>query len=138
CSAIPENLLESILFGSVKGAYTGALDSSGLFEEAENGTLFLDELNSMPVNMQTKLLRALQEKKVRRVGGNQDYSINCRIISAMGEDPYTLIKKDKLREDLFYRISGYNIYLPKLVDRGKDIFDLSEHFISKYNLRMSK
>lgn len=138
CSAIPENLLESILFGSVKGAYTGAVDSSGLFEEAENGTLFLDELNSMPVNMQTKLLRVLQEKRVRRVGGNQDYPIKCRIISAMGEEPYSLIKEGKLREDLFYRIAGYNIYLPKLIDRGEDIFDLSEYFISKYNLKMDK
>ncbi len=97
CSAIPENLLESILFGSVKGAYTGALDSRGLFEEAGEGTMFLDELNSMPINMQTKLLRVLQERTVRRVGGKESYPINCRIISAMNEDPYKLIQEEKLR-----------------------------------------
>lgn len=138
CSAIPENLLESILFGSVKGAYTGALDSSGLFEEAGHGTLFLDELNSMPTNMQTKLLRVLQEKSVRRVGGKQNYPINCRVISAMNEDPYQLIEEGNLRQDLFYRIAGYNLYIPKLIERGNDLFGLSEHYISKYNILMNK
>lgn len=138
CSSIPENLIESILFGAVKGAYTGAVDSAGLFEKARNGTIFLDELNSMPIDMQAKLLRVLQEKKARRIGGNRDYSIECRIISATNEDPYLLIEKGRLREDLFYRISGYNIYLPKLIDRGEDIFELSERFISKYNFKMNK
>jgi arginine utilization regulatory protein len=138
CSAIPENLLESILFGSVKGAYTGAVDSSGLFEEAGEGTLFLDELNSMPINMQTKLLRVLQERTVRRVGGKKSYPIKCRVISAMNEDPYILIEEGKLRQDLFYRIAGYNLYIPPLKDRGNDLFELSEYYISKFNLVMNK
>lgn len=138
CSAIPENLLESILFGSVKGAYTGAVDSSGLFEEAGDGTLFLDELNSMPINMQTKLLRVLQEKSVRRVGGKENYPIKCRIISAMNEDPYVLIEEGKLRQDLFYRIAGYNLYIPPLKDRDNDLFELAEYYISKNNLAMNK
>jgi arginine utilization regulatory protein len=138
CSAIPENLLESILFGTVKGAYTGAVDSSGLFEEAGTGTLFLDELNSMPLNMQTKLLRVLQERTARRVGGKDVYPIKCRVISAMNEDPYKLIEEEKLRQDLFYRIAGYNLYIPPLKERGNDLFELAEYYISKFNLSMSK
>jgi len=138
CSAIPENLLETILFGSVKGAYTGAVDSSGLFEEAGEGTLFLDELNTMPLNMQAKLLRALQEKSARRVGGKENYPLKCRIISAMNEDPYELIERGRLRQDLFYRISGYNLYIPSLIKRGDDIFEISEYYIKKYNRAMNK
>lgn len=138
CSAIPENLLESILFGTVKGAFTGAIDSSGLFEEAGEGTLFLDELNSMPINMQTKLLRALQEKSVRRVGGKDMHPIQCRVISAMNEDPYILIEEGKLRKDLYYRIAGYNLMIPPLRERDNDIFDLSEFYISRNNLNMNK
>lgn len=138
CSAIPENLLESILFGSVKGAYTGALDSKGLFEEAGSGTLLLDELNSMPMNMQSKLLRVVQENSIRRVGGTDNIPVNCRVISAINEDPYYLIKSGKLRQDLFYRIAGYILYLPKLVDRGMDIYELSDYFISKYNILMNR
>ncbi|NLC04125.1 MAG: sigma 54-interacting transcriptional regulator [Tissierellia bacterium] len=138
CSAIPENLLESILFGSVKGAYTGALDSKGLFEEAGGGTIFLDELNSMPINMQTKLLRVLQERTVRRVGGSESYPINCRIISAMNEDPYKLIQEGTLRQDLFYRIAGFNLYIPPLKERGNDLLELAEYYISKFNLSMNK
>ncbi len=138
CSAIPENLLESILFGTVKGAFTGAIDSSGLFEEAGEGTLFLDELNSMPINMQTKLLRVLQEKCVRRVGGKEMYPIRCRVISAMNEDPYLLIEEGKLRQDLYYRIAGYNLVIPPLRERDNDIFDLSKFYISKNNLSMNK
>jgi len=138
CSAIPENLLESILFGAVKGAYTGAVDSPGLFEEAGEGTLFLDEIDSMPINMQTKLLRVLQERNTRRVGGKDSYPIRCRVISAMNTDPYKLIDAGKLRLDLFYRISGYNLYIPPLRDRDEDIFHISHHYIKKYNLVMDK
>lgn len=138
CSAIPENLLETILFGSVKGAYTGAMDSSGLFEEAGEGTLFLDELNTMPLNMQTKLLRALQEKSVRRVGGKETFPIKCRIISAMNEDPYELVEKGRLRQDLFYRISGYNLYIPPLNKREGDIFEISDYYVKKFNKTMNK
>lgn len=138
CSAIPENLLESILFGSVKGAFTGALDSKGLFEEADEGTIFLDELNSMPINMQTKLLRILQEKSVRRVGGRESYPLKCRIISAMNEDPYKLIEEGRLRQDLFYRIAGFNLYIPPLKEREGDLLELAEYYISKFNLSMNK
>lgn len=138
CSAIPENLLESILFGTVKGAFTGALDHSGLFEEAKGGTLFLDELNSMPISMQTKLLRVLQERIVRPVGGNTTYTINCRIISAMNEEPQDLIKNDRLREDLYYRVAGFNLFIPPLRERKVDIFDLSDSFISIHNKSMVK
>lgn len=138
CSAIPENLLESILFGSVKGAYTGALDSAGLFEEASGGTIFLDELNSMPINMQTKLLRVLQERRVRRVGGKDNFPIKCRVLSAMNEDPYKLIEEGKLRQDLFYRIAGYNLYIPPLKERANDLFELAEYYIFKNNILMNK
>lgn len=138
CSAIPENLLESILFGTVKGSYTGALDSSGLFEEAGAGTLFLDELNSMPINMQTKLLRVLQERSVRRIGGKKNHPIRCRVISAINEDPYMLMDQGRLRQDLFYRIAGYNLYIPSLKARGNDLFELSEYYIRKYNPIMNK
>lgn len=138
CSAIPENLLESILFGTVKGAFTGAIDSSGLFEEAGEGTLFLDELNSMPINMQTKLLRVLQEKAVRRVGGKDMHPIKCRVISAMNEDPYLLMEEGRLRQDLYYRIAGYNLVIPPLRDRDEDIFDFTKFFISKNNINLGK
>ncbi|NMA85715.1 MAG: sigma 54-interacting transcriptional regulator [Tissierellia bacterium] len=138
CSAIPENLLESILFGTTKGAYTGAVDSSGLFEEAGEGTLFLDELDSMPINMQTKLLRVLQERRARPVGGKIEYPIKCRVISSMGQDPYLLMENGKLREDLFYRVAGYNLYLPDLKDRKNDLFELTKHYIQINNRIMNK
>lgn len=138
CSAIPENLLESILFGTAKGAFTGALDHSGLFEEAGEGTLFLDELNSMPLSMQSKLLRVLQERRARRVGGSNSIPIKCRIISAMNENPMVLIEKGKFREDLFYRIAGFTLYIPPIYERKKDILELSKFFISKYNGLMNR
>ncbi|MGO1470414.1 MAG: sigma-54 interaction domain-containing protein [Tissierella sp.] len=138
CSAIPENLLESILFGTVKGAFTGATDSQGLFLEAGEGTIFLDELNSMPINMQTKLLRVLQERQVRKVGGKDTVPIKCRVISAMNEEPHKLIKDKKLREDLYYRIGGYNLNIPPLRKRAADIYFLSEHYIKRNNLLMGK
>ncbi|MDW7660518.1 MAG: sigma 54-interacting transcriptional regulator [Bacillota bacterium] len=138
CSAIPENLLESILFGTVKGAYTGAVDSKGLFVEAKNGTLFLDELNSMPHNMQTKLLRVLQEKRVRPVGGNATYPVDCRIISAMNEDPHQLIKNGQLREDFYYRIAGYNLFISPLRERLEDLFDIADTSIHNYNQSMER
>ena len=133
CAAIPENLLESILFGTVRGAYTGAVDSQGLFELAKNGTLFLDELNSMQVSMQTKLLRVLQERKAMRVGGHKMYSINCRIVSAINEDPQVLMETGKLRSDLFYRIAPLSLYIPPLRERPQDIIAMARHFIDKYN-----
>lgn len=133
CAAIPENLLESILFGTVRGAYTGAVDSEGLFELAKNGTLFLDELNSMQVSMQTKLLRVLQERKAMRVGGHKMYPINCRIVSAINEDPRVLMDTGKMRSDLFYRIAPLSLYIPPLRERPQDILAMARHFVGKYN-----
>jgi len=138
CAAIPDNLLESILFGTTKGAFTGAISAPGLFEEAGNGTLFLDELNSMPVLMQTKLLRVLQEKKTRRVGDTKMYPVYCRIISAINEDPKLLMEDGRLRTDLFYRIAALSLYLPPLRERKEDILKLAEYFITKYSNLMQK
>nr|WP_312578983.1 sigma 54-interacting transcriptional regulator [Sedimentibacter sp.] len=138
CAAIPENLLESILFGSVKGAYTGAYDSVGLFEASGKGTLLLDELNSMPVSMQTKLLRVLQERKIRKVGDSKMIPIYCRVITAINEDPKELMEKGLLRKDLFYRISGLMLNIPSLRERKEDIKYLSEFFIQKNNKIMNK
>ena len=138
CGAIPENLLESILFGTVKGSYTGALDQIGLFEEAKNGTLFLDELNSMPISMQSKLLRVLQEREIRPVGSQKTIPINCRIISAVNEDPKKIISNGKLRQDLFYRIAGLCLYIPPLREKLEDISSLSNYFINQSNHILDK
>ncbi|MCH4890175.1 PAS domain-containing protein [Acidaminobacter sp. JC074] len=138
CAAIPENLLESILFGTVKGSYTGAMDKRGLFEEAGNGTLFLDEINSMSMMMQAKLLRVLQERLVRRVGSTETIPVECRIISAINEEPKHLIETDKMRQDLFFRLSGYSLYLPSLKGRSNDIYLLITKFIGRYNQLLGK
>lgn len=138
CSAIPENLLESILFGCVKGAYTGAVEHGGLIEEAKRGTLFLDELNAMPVNMQAKLLRVIQEKQYRRVGGNELYRLNCRVVSALNESPLELVERGMLREDLYYRLAGFNIYIPPLRERPDDAIELAEFFLRRYSSELNK
>lgn len=138
CAAIPENLLESTLFGTVKGAYTGAVTQSGLFEEAGNGTLFLDELNSMPMSMQSKLLRVLQEKVVRRVGGAAVTPVQCRVITAINEEPAKLIEEGRLRQDLFYRISGFCLYIPPLRERKEDVICIGEFFVKKYNKLLNR
>ena len=133
CGAIPDNLLESELFGSVKGSFTGALDKPGLFETANYGTIFLDELNSMPIALQTKLLRVLQEKQAFRVGGNKSYPINCRILSATNQDPWQLVQDGLLRQDLFFRLAVASIEVPPLAERKEDIPDLVKHFMQNYN-----
>lgn len=138
CAAIPENLVESVLFGTVKGAYTGAVDSEGLLREAEDGTLFLDEINSMNTEMQAKLLRALQEQRVRPVGSHKEYPINCRLISASNECPELLIKEKRLRRDLFYRISGFCLSIPPLRNRKEDILDMADFFVQQYNNEFCK
>jgi DNA-binding NtrC family response regulator len=133
CAALPRELIESELFGSVKGAYTGAhTDREGLFRQAENGTLFLDELSEMPIDTQSKLLRVLQEKEVRPVGGRTTYKTNCRIIAATNRKTDEAIKQGKLREDLFYRISAVTIYLPPLRERREDIGPLAMSFLKTY------
>lgn len=133
CSAIPETLLESILFGTSKGAFTGAEDKPGLFEEAKNGTLFLDELNSMSIILQSKLLRALETNRIRRVGGNKEIPINPRIISAMNIDPIEAIETEKLRSDFYYRLAVVTLESPPLRERQEDIITLSWFYINKYN-----
>jgi arginine utilization regulatory protein len=138
CGAIPDNLLESTLFGTVKGSFTGAQNQTGLFEQAQNGTMFLDELNSLPISMQSKLLRVVQERKVRPIGSNDTVSINCRIITAINEDPYKIIESGKLREDLFYRISSVYLQISPLRDRLNDLPSLTDYFINKYNQIFNK
>ncbi|MFA9556633.1 sigma-54 interaction domain-containing protein [Evansella sp. AB-rgal1] len=133
CAALPETLIESILFGTVKGAFTGATDNIGLFEQANGGTLMLDEINSLSAPLQAKLLRAIQEKTIRRIGDSKDRPIDVRIIATLNEDPLKAISKNELREDLYYRLSVVSIVVPPLRERKDDIPYLIEHFISKYN-----
>lgn len=138
CAAIPENLVESIMFGSKKGAYTGATDAVGLFEEAADGTLFLDEINSMSTQLQAKLLRALQERRIRPVGSAREIPIRCRLIFASNEQPITLVKENRLRQDLFYRISGFCLSIPPLRERREDIIELAYYFINRDNRQLQK
>lgn len=138
CAALPDNLFESILFGSLKGAFTGAVDRPGLFEEANGGTLFLDEINSMPLGLQAKLLRVLQDGKVRRVGDTKERKVDVRIITAMNIEPYKAIEQELIREDLFYRLSVVNIKLLPLRNRKEDIPVYIDYFINKYNYKMNK
>lgn len=138
CSAIPLNLLESTLFGTVKGSYTGAENKKGLFELANRGTLFLDELNSMDISFQSKILKAIEEKRIRRVGGESFINIDLRIISAMNIDPLKATDNNILRKDLYYRLGVVRINLPPLEDRKEDIVLLSDYFIKKYNQKMCK
>jgi DNA-binding NtrC family response regulator len=133
CAALPRELIESELFGSVKGAFTGAhSDREGLFRQAEGGTLFLDEISEMPVDTQSKLLRVLQDQEVRPVGGKTAYKTNCRIVAATNRKPEEAIKDGKLREDLFYRISAISVYLPPLRERREDILPLANAFLRRF------
>ncbi len=133
CAALPRDLIESELFGSVKGAFTGAATNrEGLFRLAEGGTLFLDEISEMPADTQSKLLRVLQDKKVRPVGGTTTYDTNCRLIAATNRKTEEAIKEGKLREDLFYRISAITIYLPPLRERREEIKPLANMFLKNY------
>lgn len=133
CAAIPENLLESYLFGTTKGSFTGAMDREGLFEIADGGILFLDEINSLPKSLQAKLLRVLQENKIRRVGDTKEISVNVRIIAATNVSPKKLVIDKELREDLYYRLNVLNIELPPLRERKNDIPHLIVHFINYFN-----
>src|SRR6516225_1253031 len=133
CAALPRELIESELFGSVRGAFTGAnSDREGLFRQAEGGTLFLDEISEMPVDTQSKLLRVLQDQEVRPVGGKTAYKTNCRIVAATNRKPEEAIKDGKLREDLFYRISAISVYLPPLRERREDILPLANAFLKRF------
>lgn len=138
CAALPANLLESMLFGSVKGSFTGAENRPGLFEMADGGTLFLDEINSMPLELQAKLLRAIQNNNIRRVGATNTIDVNVRIIAAFNEDIEDILNSGKMRRDLFYRLNVITLIVPELKDRRSDIPLLVEYFIDKYNKDMNK
>ncbi|MDQ5873039.1 MAG: sigma-54 dependent transcriptional regulator, partial [Acidobacteriota bacterium] len=132
CGALPEPLLESELFGHERGAFTGAVkDKRGLFTEADHGTLFLDEISETTMTMQVKLLRAIQERVIRKVGGNEEVTIDVRIIAATNKDLTELVSAGKFREDLFYRINVIPIVLPPLRSRVEDIAPLTQYFITK-------
>ncbi|MCW3785750.1 sigma-54-dependent transcriptional regulator [Plebeiibacterium sediminum] len=131
--AIPRDLIESELFGHEKGAFTGAiLTKKGKFEEAEGGTIFLDEIGEMDINLQVKLLRVLQEREITRVGGNEVIKVNCRIITATNKDLLEEVKAGNFREDLYYRLLGLPIHLPPLKDRQNDIITLSQFFLNQF------
>ncbi|MBI3610398.1 MAG: sigma-54-dependent Fis family transcriptional regulator [Nitrospirae bacterium] len=139
CAAIPETLIESELFGYEKGAFTGAANRRiGLFEAADGGTLFLDEVGDLNLHLQGKLLRALQEKKIRRLGGSDETVIDVRVIAATNKRLDQEIKKDQFREDLYYRLNVISIQMPPLRERGTDIPTLVSHFIQKYNRNTGK
>ena len=138
CAAIPSNLLEGILFGTTKGSFTGALDKPGLFEEANGGTVYLDEADSMPMDLQPKLLRVLQEMTVRRLGATADFKLDVKIISSIGVSIQELLEKEKIRSDLFYRLAVIIINIPPLRDRLADIDEMINYFIHKYNKQLNK
>ena len=137
CGAIPENLLESELFGHKKGAFTDAVhDRRGLFEEATEGTLFLDEIGELPLGLQVKLLRVLEDEKIRRVGDTRDMQVDVRIITATHRDLLAETKAGRFREDLFYRLNVLPIHCPPLRERRDDIPLLIDHFVAKSNTRL--
>ena len=138
CAALPESLLEGILFGTDKGGFTGAVDRPGLFEQASGGTLLLDEISAMPYELQSKLLRVLQEDYIRRVGGSRDIPVDVRIIATVNEPPLKLIEKGLLRKDLYYRLNVVNITIPPLRERLDDIPLLCDAFLEKHNKKYGK
>lgn len=138
CAAIPETLIESILFGTVKGVYTGAVEKEGILAQADGGTVFLDEINSMPPASQAKLLRVLEERRIMKLGSNREVPIDIRVISSTNEDPKEAVQNRHMREDLLYRLSVVPIVIPSLRERREDIPDLVNFFVGKYNERFRK
>ena len=133
CGAIPENLVESILFGHEKGSFTGAIDKRiGKFQEADGGTLFLDEVGELPLDAQVKLLRALQEGEIDPVGAKKPVKVNFRLISATNRDMIQLVKDGKFREDLYYRLNVFPIWVPPLRERLDDVPELAHHFLARF------
>lgn len=132
-SAIPEDLIESELFGHEKGAFTGAIERrTGKFEEAMSGTIFLDEIGDMHINFQTKLLRVLQENKICRLGSNKEIALDVRIIAATNKNLWEQVKAGKFREDLFFRLQGFMIHMPPLAERDGDVLILARHFLREF------
>jgi len=139
CGGIPENLLESELFGCMKGSFTGAhADRAGLFEVARGGTIFLDEIAELPVILQVKLLRVVQERTIRRIGGSEDIKVDVRIVSATNQDLQAKVKKGEFREDLYFRLNVIPIHIPPLRKRKEDIPLLAQYFIEKYAREFGK
>lgn len=139
CGAIPENLMESEMFGHKKGSFTGAIaDKVGLFEVADSGTLFLDEVGELPLSIQVKLLRAIQERIIRRVGATEDMKVEVRIIAATNRNLEDMVAKGTFRQDLYYRLNVINIRTPSLRERSEDIPLLATHFLKKYNDKLNK
>jgi two-component system response regulator HydG len=139
CAAVPENLLESELFGHVRGAFTDARSArTGLFSQADGGTLFLDEIGELPPALQAKLLRALQERTIRPIGGDREIPYDARIVAATNRDLEDAVEQRRFREDLYYRINVIRIELPPLRARGGDILLLAQHFLEQYATRMNK
>src|SRR5690606_6761697 len=137
CGAIPENLLESELFGHERGAFTGAERArEGLFMEADGGTLFLDEIGELPLALQVKLLRALQERTVRALGGAQEREVDVRVLAATSRDLVEEVEEGRFREDLFYRINVIHLHLPPLRSRPEDVAPLAEHFLNRHGRRL--
>lgn len=133
CAALPESLLESELFGHEKGSFTGAVErKKGKFEAADKGTLFLDEIGEINANTQVHLLRALEEKKITRIGSNEEFSVDTRVITATNKDLRKMVLEGQFREDLYYRLKVVTINLPALKERREDILPLAEHFLKKY------
>jgi arginine utilization regulatory protein len=138
CGAIPENLMESILFGTVKGGFTGAENKKGILEDAQQGTVFLDEINALSPELQVKLLQVIEDRKFRKVGDTEEIKLNVRFIAATNENIESLIERKLFRADLYYRISAVEFELPRLIDRGNDIELLANHFIDYYNHKLGK
>ena len=139
CGAMPENLLESELFGFVKGTFTGAANNrAGLFESADKGSIFLDEIGDMPLVMQVKILRVLQEQRIRRVGAHDEIAVDTRVITATNTDLKQKIADHTFRQDLYYRISVIPLHIPPLRERREDIPELAEHFLKKFCARSGK
>jgi two-component system, NtrC family, response regulator PilR len=139
CGALPEALMESELFGHEKGAYTGAAGKSlGLFREAEGGTLLLDEVGELPLSLQVKLLRVLQERKVRPVGGPSEVPVDVRVLAATNRDVEADVREGRFRQDLYYRLNVIRIELPKLRDRGGDVPRLAERFMKRFSAELGK
>lgn len=136
CAAVPENLLESELFGYQEGAFTGARKGGqiGKFEQANGGTIFLDEIGDMPLSMQSKLLRVLQEKEIERLGDNKPRKVDVRVVAATNRDLESLIREGSFRDDLYYRLNVVSLSIPPLCERADDLLDLTHHFINKFNI----